>query len=271
MNDRDTHDGDWVAAWIVRQREILGARSSEQQSEGANDLGRRWTQAGQSFIDGLRQFATAAPSHAGEQLDPFNVGESLLGAWTSATAFQSGMAEQLAELFGRLPPIGLAREHTEAWRELAAAHAECKRIEHELRAVIAQVQLDALDLLEKRINERDAASPIDSFRTLYDLWVECGEHTFSELAHSAAYAKLQAELGNATMRLRSRLQTVLEHGLKQFDLPTRSELNSLHRQVRELRLELEKLTATKRARPKSRQLNRATRKPAKRKAKARTR
>jgi Poly(R)-hydroxyalkanoic acid synthase subunit (PHA_synth_III_E) len=270
MKDRDTHDSDWVAAWISHQREIFAASSSEQHAEGTDESGRRWAEAGKSFVDGLRQFASAAPS-AGDRLDPFNVGESLLGAWTSASALQSGMAEQLAEFFGRLPPIGLAREHTEAWRELAAAHLECKRIEHELRAVIAKVQLDALDLLEKRVNERDAAAPIDSFRTLYDLWVECGEHTFSELAHSAAYAKLQAELGNATMRLRHRLQTVLEQGLKQFDLPTRSELNSLHRQVRELRLELEKQTAIKRAQPKAQPSKRATRKPAQRKAKARTR
>jgi class III poly(R)-hydroxyalkanoic acid synthase PhaE subunit len=274
MQDRDTHDGEWVAAWIARQREIFGARSSEQQDgERPDDLGRRWVDAGKSFLDGLRQFASAAPLPSGESLDPFNVGESLLGAWTSATALQSGMAEQLAELFGRLPPIGLAREHTEAWRELAAAHAECKRVEHDLRAVIAKVQLDALDLLEKRVNERESSSPIDSFRTLYDLWVECGEQIFGELAHSAAYSKLQAELGNATMRLRSRLQTVIEQGLKQFDLPTRSELNSLHRQVRELRLELEKLTASKPPQPQRSQSNTSvSRKPtAKRKAKARTR
>jgi class III poly(R)-hydroxyalkanoic acid synthase PhaE subunit len=268
MKDRDTYDGDWVAAWIARQREILASRSSQQQAgEGADDLGRRWAEAGQSFFDGARQFASAAPGVQGEPLDPFNVGESLLRAWTNATALQSAMAQQLAELFGRLPPIGLAREHTEAWRELAAAHAEYKRIEHELRAEISKVQLGALDLLEKRVGERDSAMPIDSFRTLYDLWVECGEQTFGTLAHSAAYSKLQAELGNATMRLRSRVQTVLEQSLKQFDLPTRSELNSVHRQVRELRLQLETLAARKGPKPK----RTASRNPAKRKAKARTR
>ena len=155
--------------------------------------------------------------------------------------FQSSMAEHASEFLRRLPPIGLAREQTEAWRELAAAHAECRRMEHELRSVLAKVQLDALDLLERRLLERDPKHPIASFRELYDLWVECGEQVYGKLAHSAAYSKLQAELGNASMRLRSRVQAVLEHGLKQFDLPTRSELNTLHRQVRELRLQVEQL------------------------------
>ena len=37
------------------------------------------------------------------------------------------------------------------------------------------------------------------------------------------------------MRLRTRLQSVVEGGLRHLDLPTRSELNTVHRQVRELR------------------------------------
>jgi class III poly(R)-hydroxyalkanoic acid synthase PhaE subunit len=164
--------------------------------------------------------------------------------------FQSGIAQQTSDMLGRLPPIGLAREQTEAWRELAAAHAHCQQIENELRGVLLQVQFDALDLLSERVRKRGAADSIDSFRALYDLWVECGEQAYSKLAHSEAYSKLQAELGNATMRLRARMQTVIEHGLKQFDLPTRSELNSLHRQVRELRVQLERLTARSQPAPK---------------------
>jgi class III poly(R)-hydroxyalkanoic acid synthase PhaE subunit len=281
MTDRAAHDGDWIAAWIARQREALEqaarARNSEEQ---AADLGRRWGEVGQAFLDGLRQFAGASGSESGAGPDPFNIHDALLGAWTTATMFHSSVAEQAAELLRRLPPVGIAREQAEAWRELASAQAECRRLEHELRSVLTKVQFDALDLLEKRVRERDPQQPIGSFRELYDLWVECGEQVYGELAHSPAYSKLQAELGNAAMRLRIRVQTVLEHGLKQLDLPTRSELNSLHRQVRELRLELERMrersdgnrrrtpaeSATKR---KATQVRRAT--PRKTRSKARAR
>ena len=246
MTDRDRHGDDWIAAWIARQREILtqSSQSSGAEAEAA-ELGRRWTEAGQAFFAGLNAKGAGGAPESNATLNPFNIGDALLGAWSSATMFQSSLAEHASEFLRRLPPIGLAREQTEAWRELAAAHAECKRMEHELRAVLAKVQLDALDLLEKRVSERDSKTPIASFRELYDLWVECGERVYGKLAHSAAYSKLQAELGNASMRLRSRVQAVLEYGLKQFDLPTRSELNTLHRQVRELRLELERLQVAK--------------------------
>lgn len=248
MTDRETHEGDWIAAWIAHQREILarGAQARAGEAEAA-ELGKRWGDIGQAFVDGMRQFAGGGAPGATPNLDPFDIANTMSSAWTQATMFQSSIAEQAAEFLHRLPPVGLAREQTDAWRELAAAQAECKRLEHELRSVLAKVQLDALDLLEQRVGER--TKPLENFRELYDLWVECGEHVYGELAHSAAYSKLQAELGNATMRLRARVQSVLEHGLKQFDLPTRSELNSLHRQVRELKLEIERLQGSQAPRP----------------------
>ena len=245
MTDRETYDGDWIADWIALQRKTLTQPSHARSREGdAADVGKQWAEAGQAFFEGLRQFASGgAGASIGAGMDPFNVGDALLGAWSGATFLQSTIAEQAAELLKRLPPIGLAREQTEAWRELVGAHAECKRLEHDLRAVLAKVQMDALGLLEQRVRERQGQKRIDTFRELYDLWVQCGEQVYSKLAHSEAYSKLQAELGNATMRLRTRVQTVVEHSLKQLDLPTRSELNSVHRQLRELRLEVERLQA----------------------------
>jgi class III poly(R)-hydroxyalkanoic acid synthase PhaE subunit len=267
MTDRNTNDSDWIAAWIAQQRELL-----EQSAQGGSmnaevqELARRWADAGQAFFDGLRQFAfMGGAAQHGLPFDPFNIGNTMLDAWSSATLLQSSLAEQASEVLQRLPPIGLAREHTEAWRELAAAQAECKRLENELRAELTRVQMDALDLLEKRVRERDPQERIDSFRELYDLWVECGEQAYGNLAHSPAYAKLQAELGNANMRLRSRAQTVVEYVLKQLDLPTRSELNSVHRQLRDLRQQLDKLSQ-KPARSKAK---RSVRGSTKRKAKSR--
>jgi class III poly(R)-hydroxyalkanoic acid synthase PhaE subunit len=94
------------------------------------------------------------------------------------------------------------------------------------------VQTEALNLLERRVRERQAAQAMTGFRELYDLWVECGEQVYAQVAHSEVYCRLQAQLGNAAMQLRARQQKLIEHALKQFDLPTRSELNSVHRQLR---------------------------------------
>ena len=157
------------------------------------------------------------------------------------------MGQRFAELMDRMSFLGLAREQAQAWRELSAAQAECRRLGQELAVALSRVQSDALSLLEQRVREREqSGQAVGDFRALYDLWVECGEHVYAQVAHSDAYSKLQAELGNATMRLRSRQQAVIEHALKQFDLPTRAELNTVHLQLRELRAKVAALEAAAR-------------------------
>lgn len=244
MKDDKTHTQDWIDAWIAQQRELLEQQSAAAANErhSTDEMSQQWSALGQSFTTAWNQALGGASA---DRFDPFNIGNALLAGWNAANVFQTTFAKQAADTLGRLPPVGLAREQAEAWRELNAAQTECHRIENELRAVLNQVQLDALELLQKRVRERSADQPIENFRTLYDLWVECGEQVYGKLAHSEPYSKLQAELGNATMRLRMRTQTVLEHGLKQLDLPTRSELNSVHRQLRELRSQVEALQAAK--------------------------
>lgn len=216
--------GDWIHAWVEQQREQLrrastpGAQSTDKASgpdTAFGDIGLRWLEAGQSYLQ----------------------------AWVGATSAGEGMAKQFADLLARMPTLGLAREQTETWRELMAAQAECQALEQELRTVWTQVQSDALGLLEKMLRERQPEQAVNNYRELYDLWIECGEKVFAQVAHSESYAKLQAQVGNAAIKLRARQQAVIERGLKYFDLPTRAELNTVHKQMRELRERIAQLEA----------------------------
>lgn len=263
MTESKNDGSDWIQAWIEQQREQLrragmpGADAASGEKTAASDqyrdLGMRWLEAGQSYLQGWQQFAqrSAGGSTAGET--PLKFGEEMLnawqGAWAGAASAGEGATRQFADLITRMPALGLAREQTESWRELLAAQAEYQHLEQELRTVWSKVQTDALAMLEAAIRERRAkhnagAVPgIDEYRELYNLWVECGEKVFAQVAHSESYCKLQAQLGNAAIRLKARQQAVLERALKQFDLPTRSELNTVHRQMRELRERIATLEA----------------------------
>lgn len=247
----------WIQAWIEQQREQLrraGMTGNQSADDAASDAGAAagqmrnpglsWLEVGQSFLHGWQQFVQQGAAGAPAGPAPPKFGEEMIsavqGAWAGTACAGEGAARQFADLAARWPALGLAREHTEAWRELMAAQAECQRLEQELRNVWAKVQADALTMVERLAHERNAArQPAEQstadYRELYDLWVECGEKVFSQVAHSEAYCKLQAQAGNATMRLRARHQAIIERGLKQFDLPTRSELNTVHKQLRELR------------------------------------
>jgi hypothetical protein len=210
---------DWIQDWLREQRQKLrpehsGAASEPEQPHTAesNAGANPWAQLLETLWS------------------QFDVTRSAAGAFSGASL---GL------------PLGLMREHEQAWRDLAAAQSEYKRVEAKLVAMIHRVQLNALALLEQRIRERGAIEPLKSVRELYDLWIEAGEHEFAELAHSPAYCRTQAAFANAGTEFRLKQQAVLERALKTFDLPTRAELNSVHRQLRELREKVEVQSQTR--------------------------
>lgn len=251
-SDRSRND-DWIREWIEQQRILLQQRAAQQPTGAADgirqhaaDLGSKWLELGQSYLTGLQQFAQTVGQTAGAAAGSsvpggagLKLGEDFLGAWraqwqsASKAASPAAAAGNWSELPGQLPPIGLTREYNAMLRELASAQAECQRLEQAVRTMLIGVQAEALTLLEKRLRERQPGQGVAGFRELYDLWVECGEQVYAQIAHSEPYCQLQAQLGNATMQLRARQQKLIEHTLKQFDLPTRSELNSVHRQLRD--------------------------------------
>ena len=259
MTESNNGGSDWIQAWIEQQREQLrragmpgatpqaggGSAKADGLSDQVRDIGMRWLEAGQAYLQGWQQFAQRGAAGAAAGESPLKFGEEMLnawqGTWTGAAAAGEGATRQFADLISRLPALGLAREQTEMWRDLMAAQTEYQQLEQELRTVWAKVQTDALAMLEALIRERKAKRSagslpgIEDYRELYNLWVECGEKVFAQVAHSESYCKLQAQLGNAAIRLRARQQAMLERVLKQYDLPTRSELNTVHKQMRELR------------------------------------
>lgn len=209
-----SQDGEWAAAWLEQQREAL--RQSRTEGNQKVESG----QGGQDEPPGNAQ------PHAFDQLL-----KTWRDAWPGTAAGQLGSAGPFAELLQRMSAIGPWREHAAAWREVAAAQAECQQVERELRAVLFRVQNDALDLVQQRL--REGGQTVQDLRGLHKLWVECGEEVYAQVAHGDAYAQLQGQFANATLRLRARQQKVIEQWLKQFDLPTRAELNTVHRQLRE--------------------------------------
>lgn len=216
MSEGPAADSDWIQAWIDRQRERL-EHLAEEASRAASE-----------------------PQERGQER-----WSELFGRWQELWSSSTALGVQSwADLLGRLPALGPAREQIEGWRELAETQAQAQQLEAALRARLMQVQVEALSRLEQRVRAaRESGEAIASMRELYDLWVECGEEVYAGVAHSEEYAELLAQLGNATMRLRARQQKMLERLLEQFDLPTRSELNTVHRQIRELRATIEALQA----------------------------
>jgi len=138
-----------------------------------------------------------------------------------------------------MPGLGPAREQQESWQRLLPILARCTQAQLQVSGQWNDIIGRALRELAERLAPRlRSGTPPGSMKEIYDLWVDAAESVYAQAARGAAFVQAQAELTNATSQLRSAQRELVEEWAKQFDLPTRAELNSVHQQLRELKAAL---------------------------------
>jgi class III poly(R)-hydroxyalkanoic acid synthase PhaE subunit len=138
-----------------------------------------------------------------------------------------------------MPALGPTRESQESMQRLAQLGMRCAQAQLQVSGQWNDIIGKALRELGERIAPRlkSGGAPA-SMKEVYDLWVDSAETVYAQAARGAAFVQAQAELTNSLSQLRSAQRELLEEWAKQFDLPTRAELNSIHHQLRELKAAL---------------------------------
>ena len=138
-----------------------------------------------------------------------------------------------------MPSLGPSREQQESWQRLMQLTARCAQAQMQVSGQWNDIIGKALRELAERVAPRikSGAAP-GSMKEIYDLWVDSAESVYAQAARGTAFVQAQAELTNSSSQLRSAQRELLEEWAKQFDLPTRAELNSIHQQLRDLKAAL---------------------------------
>jgi hypothetical protein len=231
---------DPLQAWLASQRELterwLGAsRGADASASVQAEMQRWWRSVTETLSPSAQELA--------RQVAEFGPG------------FLAGTGDALFELFGapspgsepndpnrwaNFAPIGYFREHLEHAQDLARALEEYRRVATQMANTIAHIHADALEILATKVQSLATAGElVKDTRRLYDLWIEAGEQAFSRHALDESFGRVQGELVNAGLRVRLAQQTIAEQFLKSLDLPTRAELNSVHKRLKEFRERLE--------------------------------
>jgi class III poly(R)-hydroxyalkanoic acid synthase PhaE subunit len=158
-----------------------------------------------------------------------------------------GLTPNMTNPFGGLPMFGMpalgpGREQQESWQRLTAATMRYAQAQARLAAQWNEIVAAGLRQLGKQLSPGLQTGQLPgSMKELYDSWVDAAESSYGHVAHGAAFIQAQAEVGNAIAELRLAQREILEDWARQFDLPSRAELNTLHKQVRELSAEVKRL------------------------------
>ncbi|HET7065451.1 MAG TPA: class III poly(R)-hydroxyalkanoic acid synthase subunit PhaE [Rudaea sp.] len=139
----------------------------------------------------------------------------------------------------KAPAFGYMREHQEHYQKMALAFVEFQQATKAYNALIMKSSQRSFEILENKLAERsEPGRQIDSVRALYDLWVDSAEEAYAEIALSDEFRKVYGDVVDSQMRVRSQLQQEVERIGVDLGMPTRSELNSVHKRLHDLRREL---------------------------------
>jgi class III poly(R)-hydroxyalkanoic acid synthase PhaE subunit len=137
-----------------------------------------------------------------------------------------------AQLLPGAPALGLSREYQETAARLLDLSKQFQQRYAEFAQRNAAIMQDAFHVMKKRVDATPQApkTPAD----LYDAWIDCAENAYHQAAHSDSFARLFAELCNISSAFKVERGKLTEQIARHLDLPSRAEVDTLHRQVRAL-------------------------------------
>jgi hypothetical protein len=156
----------------------------------------------------------------------------LLAPWKDFVDKMGMGGSNSAELFPGAPALGISREYQETAARLLELGKQFQQRYAEFAQQNAAIMQDAFQVMKKRL---DAAPPSSkSPAELYDAWIDCAEGTYAQAAHSDRFARMLAELCNISSAFKVERGKLTEQIARHLDLPSRAEVDTLHRQVRAL-------------------------------------
>lgn len=206
----------------------------------------------------LERFKNPAAGGAPISLPVFGAWQEFAKSMGMNPDIAGGANTKLEELMaGMGPALGLTREYQSIMQRLTELGSQFQRSYAEFLKQSGSITEQAMQAVQKRAiaEPQLAASPAAA----YEAWIDSAEAAYSQAAHGEAFARSLGELCNLLSAFKVERGKLLEAFAKHLDLPSRAEVDSLHRKVNELTLAARTTVATP---PDKRQRARSTRKPA---------
>ena len=162
-----------------------------------------------------------------------------LGAQSQAFAQQM---QQEASSWLNVPTFGLTRASQQRSQQVVQAMAGLNEAQQKYQQQMLKATQLAFTKFESKLGERsEPGREVTSLRGVYDLWIDAAEEGYAEVALSKEYKDAYGELANAQLRVRKFVQEELERSAQSLGMPTRTELDAVHKKMADLRRRLAEL------------------------------
>ncbi|MCG8351689.1 MAG: class III poly(R)-hydroxyalkanoic acid synthase subunit PhaE [Chloroflexales bacterium] len=207
-----------------------------QASQDVNELWKLYLEEMQSVLNPWVESLQHSPAH---------MGEALTGGSSELVQLTNLYWDAYERTFGRLvqsPRMGFNRELEEKLLRGFDAWTDFRRVSMDYQIVLADTWSRVFErVMRELVTLNGQGKQIQSLRDLLRLWTDVADKELEAAFQSETYVKAQSRLFNATMQYRLREQAIVETYLKMSYIPTRSEVDEVHRNIYELRKELKAL------------------------------
>jgi class III poly(R)-hydroxyalkanoic acid synthase PhaE subunit len=214
-------------AWKTQQS------TNQNSGFGADTYARMFTEAGKSFLNMIGQFSPDK-----KPVDALQEWTKAMESFFKQGSHQSPFSAQFADPFGfaaSMPGIGYTREKQEQMGEVYRLWSAFQTQSQRYNSEMTKVGLEALKSFTGYLNNPPAdAKPLHSIKDVFAKWVDVAEDVYSKYAMSEEYTKMYGEVVNSLMHFKKKYQEFTDDTLDKLNIPTRREVDSLHKRVHDL-------------------------------------
>jgi len=141
--------------------------------------------------------------------------------------------------FWQSPNLGYTREFNHKLFQSLEAWFNLQQASFDYQLVILEVWLKTVEeFLRVLLSMTENGETIQHWQQILQVWSQLFDRTFAQTFQSEHPLQVRGKFLNTTITFRKQQQQLLEVFLKWNDLPTRSEVDEIHRSIYELRKEM---------------------------------
>jgi polyhydroxyalkanoate synthase subunit PhaE len=173
-------------------------------------------------------------------------GKGVVGGYAGALIELSNLYwNRYEKTFGSVlqsPPLGYAREFNNKLLKGFDAWINFSKANFDYQIVLLDVWLKASEeLMRELASSEEKGQTLQNWQQLLQVWSSVFDRIFAQTFRSENAIEVQGNFLNSAMSYRLYQQQLMDVFLKMYDLPTRSEVDEVHRTIYELRKEIKSL------------------------------
>lgn len=197
----------------------------------------QFSNAGREFMDSMNRFNGSGQMKTPDQL-AMEWGakmHDMLGEIMNSNGCPLNSFDPL-DFLASIPGLGASREKQEMLAELYKRWSYFQQVSFVYYQGMAKIGMEAnMAWSDYLINPPEDAEPLETPREIFNMWVRISEKVYSKYAASEEYMNAYGNMINAYSAYKSQLNKVADSVMDQFNLPTRTELDSVHKYVTQLK------------------------------------